>query len=140
MEMQVTAWKSDWIPPRRAGLTQRSSGVCNASEWLERVEPGSTSYQISFKSWQWKLKTPVYLRPSEGRWLLSFSFLFFFFFLLLTAVVFVWILTHCNLRSHCPAVIVVLSLLLQRKSPELLWFHWWHVQMKLPPLYVILYC
>ena len=43
-----------WAPDGKAGPTQRSSGVCNAFEWSEGVEPGSTPSQTSFKGWQWR--------------------------------------------------------------------------------------
>ena len=48
------AWSSDWAPGGNAGPTQGSSGACNVSEWPEGVEPGSASFQTSFKGWQWR--------------------------------------------------------------------------------------
>ena len=56
---------------------------CNAPEWLEGVEPGSTPSQPSFKGWQWRwghllLEISAYLRPSKGKQccLFVFSFLY----------------------------------------------------------------
>lgn len=42
-------WLGTWW---KAGPTQRNSGANNEPEWLEGVEPGSTSSHTSRKCWQ----------------------------------------------------------------------------------------
>ena len=47
----LNQWLSTW---REGRANQGSSGACNASEWLEGVESGSTPSQSLFKGWQWR--------------------------------------------------------------------------------------
>jgi len=44
-------WLSTWW---KAGPTQGSSAACNAPQWPDGVEPGSTPSQTSCKGWQWR--------------------------------------------------------------------------------------
>ena len=70
-EILSHGWNSDWAPSEKAGLTQGSSGVSNAAEWLEGMEWGSTPSQTRFKDLQWEWwylsGDPCLLRPSTGK-------------------------------------------------------------------------
>jgi len=48
------AWSSDWAPGGKAGPTRNSSAACNAPEWPQEVDPGSTPSQTSFRGGQWR--------------------------------------------------------------------------------------
>jgi len=101
-------WLSTWW---KAGPTQGSSGACNVSQWPERVEPGSTPSQTSFKGWQWRQGVVT------GESCLSEAFLKVssFFISVPTAAVHEQILPHCSMGSCCSAVIVLsITLQLQR--------------------------
>ena len=102
----IIAWNSDGAPAGKAGSTQGSSGVCNAPEWLEGVEPGSSPSQTSFKGWWWRwggplLEISAYVRPSKGKRLFSFIYVFAEFGL---------ILVFCSQRLFYPAISIITAL------------------------------
>ena len=67
------AWSSDWAPGGKAGPTQGGSGACNAAEWLEGLEPGSSPYlRVGSGGEGFLLEILAYLRPSKGMCISSF--------------------------------------------------------------------
>ena len=125
-ECWVRAWSSDGAAGGKAGPTQGSSGVSNASEWLEGLEPGSTPSSPHLRAGSggigFLLEILMDLYSSEGKQP---------FFLSTIAVAFEQAFTCCSLGLCCSAVTVVLSMALHH-----CWRMWrcalfWHKQSRL---------
>jgi len=115
----LNQWLSTWWESRPNPM---NSGTCNACEWPEGVEPGSTPSQTLFKGWQWRwehllLEIPAHLRPSWGKevcLLFSFAWVFFFPFVSASiAAALELILTCCSLGLCFQHIIVLQMDLLQ---------------------------